>query len=367
MLRVALIVSSVFWLTPVARAEPCELPEPGDCLQRGLELMQAGDPASVGWFLRACESKLPDGCAQMGFLYMGGPLLARDDAQAFAFSVRACDLGSGLGCSNAAVLTRDGRGAAPDDVAMKKLAERACKLEHGDGCFLVAAIIEEGRAGAKKPDPAKAIPWLEKACDFEDARSCELLANRYLEGTNGARRDVAKAAARFERACALGSGEACNDLGVAIGSGTPGFPKGGHDKAREVFARGCELGHEHACNNMRLAAAQGPAPAAAGSDAPGAREGTTELALDRRSGKALRARATGGAAPIVGAQGEVSKRVTQLGMTMNLVIGVVKITAIAGDKVELEVLSEQSEIIIDGKKVDHWTPGSALTLSWKTP
>ncbi|MCC6620353.1 MAG: sel1 repeat family protein [Deltaproteobacteria bacterium] len=354
-------LSSLVLLAAPARAEPCELATPSDCLQRGLELLQTDDPASVGFFVRACESKLPDACAQVGFLYMGSTVLARDDAQALAFSKRGCELGSGLGCNNAAVLTRDGRGAAPDAKVMKGFAERSCKLAHADGCYLLGAIYEEG-VGGKKPDLKTANRHFERACELEDARSCETMGARYNYGALGAKKDAKLAAARWGRACDLGHSGACNDLGVGVAEGRAGFPAGGEEKALELFRRGCELAAEsQACANRDLAVK------ALASKAAGAKEGTSELALGSRVGKKVTARLAGGPTPVVGAEGEVTKQVSQLGFTMDLVIGSVRVTAVAGGKVELEVLADQSEIVVDGKKVDHWVAGSALKLNWKAP
>ncbi|MFO0744665.1 MAG: tetratricopeptide repeat protein [Myxococcota bacterium] len=356
-LVVALAVSS---LAGAARAaDTCDLPTPADCLHKGLELLQAGDAASVGWFAKACASKLPDGCAELGFLYMGSPVLAQDDAQAFAFSKSGCDLGSALGCSNSAVLTRDGRGTAKDDAAMRAFAERGCTLKDGDACYLFGATLEQGIGG--KADQAKANAALDKACGYEHGEACYLMAMRYADGVRGAKKDVAKAAARYASACKLGQADACNDLGIHIGAGDVGYPKGGHAAALEYFQAGCKLGDQHCCQN-----AQTITDGQAQADAP-ASSGTSSLTIVARSGKKVTVQFAGGSALVVGAEGEVSKAVSQAGFNLNLTIGAVRVTKVTASGAELEVVADKSEIVVDGKKVDHWQKGTVVSFEWKVP
>ena len=195
-------------MAAASAAEKCDLPKPDDCLQRGIELIE-GQPADAtggaGWVAKACDSGLADGCAQLGFMHMTGLGVPQEDAAAYALSRKACEIGSGLGCNNAAVLTRDSHGVARDDKQIAALAERSCMLKYGSGCYLAAATYDEGIG--VKPNPQKSFGFMQKGCNLDDVASCEIVARRRLHGVGGTNKDVAKAAAGFEKTCQLGNAE----------------------------------------------------------------------------------------------------------------------------------------------------------------
>lgn len=317
MLR-ALVVMSLFVGGSAHAADKCELATPLECLQRGLQLLEASPPDPAGavpWVAKACESKYGDGCAQLGFMHMQAIGVAPDDTKAFALSKKGCDLGSGLGCMNAAVLTRDGRGTKKSFTGAVALFEKSCGNDHDEACAIVAAA--------------------------------------YLNGEDTLKPDIKKAVWAFEKRCKLGHGDICNSLGISVLNGEHGI-KADRKKALEHFAAGCKLGDQDACDNQKIAA----------SETAGAASGKVSAVLGARSGKKLNIKVTG-AAPPVGATGDVSKQVEQAGFSMWLVIGTAKVVKVNGQAVELEVLEEKSEVVIDGKKVNHWTAGSALTFEWK--
>ncbi len=363
MRRVPILMSTatmVGVMVAASAAEKCELPKPDDCLQRGIHLIE-GQPADAaggaGWVAKACESGLAEGCAQLGFMHMTGLGVAQDDAAAYAHSKKACEIGSGLGCNNAAVLTRDSRGVARDNKQIAALAERSCTLEYGSGCYLAAATYDE--AVGVKPNPHKSFDFMQKGCDLDDVASCEIVARRRLNGVGGAEKDVAKAAAAFEKTCQLGNAEICNSVGASHYKGNEGFT-GGVAKALSFFVKGCELGDAKSCENQKLIEAE------AAQSSQAARSGKVEATLGARKGSKATLEVMGEAPP-VGSEGEIAKHVETAGFQITLVIGRVKVMKVTGKSVELEILEDKSEAVVDGKKVDHWVPGMALTLDWKAP
>jgi len=316
--RRALVAVSLFVGAGAAAADKCELAQPLDCLQRGLALLEADPPDASGalvWVAKACTSKHPDGCAQLGFMYMSALGTAADDMQAFTFSKQGCDLGSALGCKNAAVLTRDGRGT--------------------------------------KKDVAQTMRFFDLACQHDDVEACEIMGWSYFQGDNGLKQDLTKAVAALDKTCKLGNGEICNQLGVSYLKGSAGLTAD-RQKALAFFSAGCAAKNSDACDNQKLVASE-PDPAEAGK---------VEAVLGQRVGKRVNIKVSGQAPP-VGVEGDVSKQVEQAGFTMWLVIGHAKVVKSTGQAVELEVVSEKSEVVIDGKKVNHWTAGSKLTFEWK--
>jgi len=350
------LVPLLFIATP-SHAAPCALDTPAACFERGFELAESGSSEAIAWLESACESKAALGCVELGFQYIEGKLVERDTAKGFALSKRGCDLGSGQGCFNAAVYTRDGLGTARDDKAMKALAERACKLDHGAGCYLVGAIFGEGLG--VEPDHKRSNVWLDKACRLDHDEACYVMGSRYRLGAHGVPKDAKRATQRLAKACELGQAEACDLLGAVIADGAPGYPTGGIAAAHPYFVRGCELGNELACSNQKLSAE------ALDEDTKPASRGSTALTLTSRVGQKVTARLSGGAPLAVGVEGEITKHVKELGFSFDLVIGTVRVTSVKSGVVTLLVLGDQSETVIDGKKVDHWKPGIALELKWK--
>ena len=342
-------------------ASPCELDTPRACLERGLQRLEATPPDPEGalpWVVKSCDAGWPDGCAELGFLHMQGIGVAVDDAKAFAFSKKACDMGSGLGCKNAAVMARDGRGVAADDKLIKDFADKSCKLDLADGCFLLGAAYDEGRG--VKADPKKALAALDRACTLEHGEACALVARRYFNGAAGAKKSIPTAIARFERACDLGRGAVCTMLGVSYYDGDEGIARD-PVKAVAFFAKACALHDEDGCSNQKVAedaAAQPPQPRAAK---------TTGTLLTRKGASATLLVGAAEPLPPLGSEGQISKTTEVAGFQASLVIGRVRVVRAGAGRLDLTILEESSAVIIDGKKLDHWTKGSALTLEWNAP
>ncbi|MFK7927688.1 MAG: hypothetical protein AB8H79_05850 [Myxococcota bacterium] len=90
------------------------------------------------------------------------------------------------------------------------------------------------------------------------------------------------------------------------------------------------------------------------------------FSLTSRRGNVVKMQITGGEVPKVGHSGTLSKRVVkQLGrmsMTAWVNIASVKVTNVTGGTVTLTIEEEQSIVMVNGQKVDHFKPGSQLRL-----
>lgn len=332
-------------------AEPCELNPAKGCYDKGIEAFKSKDAAAVGWFEKACASKVAEGCTELGFLLMEGFFVPRDDARSRAVSLQACELGSGLGCNNAFVMVRDGRGGPRDDGELRRLADRSCALEDGEGCFLSAAVREEPIGGARDDTAAKKA--LESSCKLGFWMGCSVIAHRLLEGSQGYDEDEVRGVKMMARACELGGGEPCHQVAGWMAEGARGLDVD-REQALVLFARACELEHGEACareRELRLAMAKGELMAK----------------LVRRSSKRVLLELKEGDAPPVGALGEVSKKERLGGLEMMLAIAKVTVTRVEGRTIEVTVTEDLARIEIDGKKVDHWNAGIALKLAWERP
>ncbi len=343
------VVVCVLGSTGAVHAAPCELATPKACYERGVELFKAQDAAAADMFERACESGVAEGCTELGFILMEGMLVRRDDARSLKASLRACELGSGLGCNNAFVMVRDNRGTKRDDVELRRLALASCAANDGEGCYLLAAVYGEPLGG---PEDAKgAGEALDKSCKLEFGMACAVVAHRTLEGTYGYRQDEVRGVQLMAKACSFGSPEACVLVADWSLAGERGL-KQSRDKALELYKVGCDLGLDEGCDKHKRLDGQMAA-------------GSLRGKLARRSSKRIMMTFDDGDIPTVGAVGEISKATKVMGADMSVVIGKVVVKKVDAKSVELELLEEVSTVVIDGKKVDHWKPGAALTLAWK--
>jgi TPR repeat protein len=84
----------------------------------------------------------------------------------------------------------------------QQLYELACRQEFADGCYRTGSLHLQSR------DVARAIPALDRACEFKSGSACADLAALY-ERSDLALPDSAKAATYRQRACASGVADSC--------------------------------------------------------------------------------------------------------------------------------------------------------------
>lgn len=250
---------------------------------------------------------------------------------------------------------------------------------------------------------AKAISLCQERCDSGDAGVCLAIADLHLAGAAGGAPDVASAASSFEKACDKGSDEACfrgsealrqTDKGLAdrlLEKGCREAPKTefafkschalGEARASgqsvedqkaafAFFERSCSQGYKPSCSAKRRAK-----DAIDAATAPLEFEGK----LVSKTGQTLKVQLTGSASPTTGASAEVlryfegkSGQASPLGILGGLLGGTIsgwvvvagaKVDKVDKDTVTLTISKEQSTIIMNGKKVNHFTPGARMKLA----
>ncbi len=105
-----------------------------------------------------------------------------------------------------------------------------------------------GRKG-QTAKPELAAPYYLKACQLGDGAGCTNLGFLYENGT-GVEKDLARAAALYKRGCDARNSLGCNNLGVLHDAGR-GVAKD-EALAAQLFKNGCDLGYHRACNNLAL-------------------------------------------------------------------------------------------------------------------
>jgi uncharacterized protein len=91
-----------------------------------------------------------------------------------------------------------------------------CAAGRSLGCYNLGIRFRDGK-GVKK-DKAKTAQLFDRACDLDDAYACNALGVYYYNGDDIAQ-DYAKAATYFEKACDGGHSGGCFNLGDSYGKG----------------------------------------------------------------------------------------------------------------------------------------------------
>jgi hypothetical protein len=165
---------------------------------------------ALTFYERACSAGYPAACFNIGVLYSSEGDVQKDEALAERYWRRACDDGYAAACSNLGVLQMQGRSRPIDRERAFSYFGRACAGGEPHSCLNAVHIMgEEERAQA---DPVVGA-LLTDACDGDVATGCFALSvwlSRHGGGP-AATKDL------VDKACRLGSREACELSGTAKG------------------------------------------------------------------------------------------------------------------------------------------------------
>lgn len=208
---------------------------------------------ATSFWERACDAKLHNGCRNLQAIHRDDCFDGNADAclavvddirrrgadpgqpqQATYALARGCDLGRADICPQfAQALAADGGRA---------IAAR-CSARDAEACYLLGSAHMMGYGVAS--DHAAGYRYFAQSCDLGLPKACGVTAQTYLYGV-GTPRDVPRALAADDRACAGGQLAACMELGQFLVTGSDAVPR---DERRglSLFARACHLGLEQAC------------------------------------------------------------------------------------------------------------------------
>ena len=118
-----------------------------------------------------------------------------------------------------------------------------CDAGQAGACTSLASAMLAGQGAPK--DVAKALGFLEKACELSDFRACAYAAYVRFEGMGGVPRDTAGATRLATRACDGGALQGCTTLALTLaGRGT----RGDLDQARGLLKKACDGGESQGCS-----------------------------------------------------------------------------------------------------------------------
>lgn len=128
------------------------------------------------------------------------------------------------------------------DPARRTFADEDHRRSMASSCDRRGIDLAQGTA-AEPPNPALAVAYFEKSCDFDHPEGCHNLGHMYSEG-DGVDADRARAAEAWEKACDLGNAPSC------AAAGDVHHDAGEHTRANPLWRRGCDGGVPDACYDL---------------------------------------------------------------------------------------------------------------------
>ena len=191
-------------------------------------------------------------CAAAAYVFLA--MNQTNDFIPFELLRQTCERSDLAACHFLGLLHRDSRGVLHDPGRAEDIFRRECEKGDGDGCSGLAQMCERGDGVSKNLERALALH--EKACAAGTAASCVSAGFHYGTPTAATKDDLTRAVTFYRRACEdLNDATGCRNLIVALGklepvsADTPDIMK-----TRE---RACALGDLDNCSTVALALRRG--------------------------------------------------------------------------------------------------------------
>lgn len=245
---------------PVDPATACETGDARVCLslvEKELLLEKPDLSRVVSWTRTGCDRGDLKACARLAWMYEWGVGVVPDQSRAFTLAKESCEKGNGDACDIAGDV-------APITVDRTKVAYgfyvRGCDQGSSWACQGAGRMTKFGQG--THPDPARGQQLFERSyklatagCMANDAWECRVVGVALLRG-DGAAKDSTAGYAKLQRACDLGSPEACGEVGEQLALGAAGVHKD-PVQARKYLELGCNRGSGVACLTLGIAYAYG--------------------------------------------------------------------------------------------------------------
>ena len=217
-------------------------------LARALELGVEGkaDPTEAArWFLKAANLGDPAAQTYLGYLYMRGEGMPRDEKQALQWFQRAAADGYAPAQYDLGYLLVNGLGVQQDPSAGALWLERSAQQGFAPAQLNLAVLYSQGLGRTR--DDREAMRWCRKAVKQHFAPAEFFLALMYENG-NGVAKDPSQAARWYRKSAEQGYAQAENNLGVLYEDG-----KGvslDREEALKWYKRAAEQGNGNSYMNL---------------------------------------------------------------------------------------------------------------------
>jgi TPR repeat protein len=198
---------------------------------------------------KSCDAGIPEGCMLAG--KSADDVIAKSPGErgGFDFFMKACQIGFKEGCDNASNHFFLSPFSSKDRGAKAEILGQLCiEYKVREACDK-GAEIHIGNTLNKPVDAAKAIALYEQGCALGSADACVNIGRLYKEPSPSVtiKQDLAKALAYFEQACNIEK-RRCFDLGLAYQYGRG--VKLDLIKAASYYKLDCGEGEEVSCENL---------------------------------------------------------------------------------------------------------------------
>jgi uncharacterized protein len=235
-----------------ALARGCRLRDGDACGALAAVERRSGDARAAvraaALYERACyRLAAAASCEELARWLHAEPALA-DPARARAAAQRACDLDVAHCAALADLLDR---GPADEQQPVSELVAAACARGSAQACYRAGARRRAAGAGAAGPEAlAAGVALWNRACELGSAEACGDLGFLYYRGAD-IPVDLRRAFVLHGEACARGHGPACFYAGEQIDTGRDGTDQARPSEAVAYYEASCALQHGPGC--IRLA------------------------------------------------------------------------------------------------------------------
>lgn len=198
------------------------------------------------YYSLGCMAQNPDACSEAGWMHFSGRGIRENEQRGLFFLHQGCDMQSSFACYTIGRAYKNGWGVEPDRQISHNYMKIACQYGSQSGCTSYGKDLYFGDYTTADPDAAVGI--LTGACDAKRAEACRILADHFASELRGGPIDADLARQYLTRGCDYEDDFSCFKLGLAYELGQFGVAVD-IAKALPYYDRACELGSVQACTN----------------------------------------------------------------------------------------------------------------------
>jgi TPR repeat protein len=212
--------------------------------QNGTNGVPASPVKAQQFRVEGCVGNYPLACRYAGDGLRRGEGIDKSYDGAHPFYAVGCKGGDGISCFYAGATLVEIRSPSDPSIYPQVSAfyRTGCERRIGAACYNMGVIFNEGRHGQPR-NTVKAVPWMEKACEFDYDDACYNLGSWLIDGRAG-RRDGRRAIELLGPLCLRDEDpdlQACNNAGTAAYRGS-GMDAPDYDTARTYYEHACHIG-----------------------------------------------------------------------------------------------------------------------------
>lgn len=231
-------------------------------LRRARQLFAKACVVNISW----SSASDAGACLMLGDMYAAGEGGPQKPARAAYLYARACDIGDGEACDGLALMmTQEDLMPLNTDEMLVIIAGRACLTNEFDYCEDLYEIgaVNDAQASAYRAalgmfneahrlpagtPPSRKKDLLTDACEGGVARACARAAWEWKHGFQNMPVDPQRALDLYLRACVLGDGAGCDEVGDALRSGSA-ITKNLADAA-DAYSLACQVAYPPGCRSL---------------------------------------------------------------------------------------------------------------------